>query len=901
MKLFIFLIFLAIAYGHHGDPDLHEDQNCSQKCQDQCFPCENLCREQTLSSSQKDCQACQRQCQQCLTMCHNGGSENEVIVDSKIQSIPNFLSVDRCNMCKTQCSTCKLKCHFGYDCEDCEQICERCNDFCHSRSKRHDDEQKQPVPSCQEKCASLCMHGKSEDCENCLGECEGDQGGQEGHGQDKSQQDDGRGDQQLIPLGSCRECMNYCNLCEVQCKNSRLGQPKCDRCHERCSKCREMCSPESSLKQDQDKPYCQGQCRNVCADRQSLACKNCLSQCQGGQNQTGQDNQNGSGQEQDTQLLAPFGSCRKCMNYCNLCKVQCQSSKLGQLNCDRCNEICSQCGEMCSSGSRSKRDMGNPTCQDQCRHSCSIGKNQACQDCMKQCEQGDGQEQLNEQGGEQIEDHGQLPISQDCQRCRKLCAHGTGKHCSDCLSRCHGVEQIQPEGQADGHEQQPDSEYCQQCQHLCARGQGKFCHDCFERCTGHDQSGGQKSGKDGQGDQEQQSDFQICKECQQICAHGLNQRCQDCLTHCDQGNGYEQDEQVQSDGQGDNGHHENLIDSDCQQRCDLICRGTRQQSKECQKCWQQCEQQQGPQNEQDGSLGDGQEDQGHHQDCLQKCQGVCTSRRGISLEGCQYCLNQCQQGHQSGQQQGRHNPRCQACKLGCNFCFTHCQSQGDKNCEHCRSSCSGCKEICQEQQDHGTREKRNTGKCEEMCQGVCRRDPQEQGCQQCLQNCRNDEHLGHGDSQPIGLKHGQNPECRERCQAVCQKDQGQSQGQSTKKVEKSPECKECFAQCRQESNGEGQKEGQDQDKSGCRAECRQICAKFGHGQQCRECFSNCRQEGKDGQEQDLAGQQNCTDCTKQCRACIAHNHHLCSGDDHEQIAECVECRETCRKCRDPCK
>uniref|UniRef100_A0A914DTX3 Uncharacterized protein n=1 Tax=Acrobeloides nanus TaxID=290746 RepID=A0A914DTX3_9BILA len=481
---------------------------------------------------------------------------------------------------------------------------------------------------------------------------------------------------------------------------------------------------------------------------------------------------------------------------------------------------------MCSSGSRSKRDMGNPTCQDQCRHSCSIGKNQACQDCMKQCEQGDGQEQLNEQGGEQIEDHGQLPISQDCQRCRKLCAHGTGKHCSDCLSRCQGVGQVQQDGsvgQADGHEQQPDSG------------------------------------------------------------------------------------QVQPDGQDDNGHHENLMDSDCQQRCYPICRGSRQQSKSCQLCLEQCEQQgaQRPQNEQDGSLGDGQEDQGHHQDedCLQKCQGVCTSRKGISLEGCQYCLNQCQQGHQSGQQQGRHNPRCQACKLGCNFCFTHCQSQGDKNCEHCRSSCSGCKEICQEQQDHGTREKRNTGRCEEMCQGVCRRDSQGQGCQQCLQNCQNDEHLGqdHGDSQPIGLKHGQNPECRERCQAVCQKGQEQSQGQSIKKVEKSPECKECFAQCRQESNGEGQKEGQDQDKSGCRAECRQICAKFGHGQQCRECFSNCRQGGKDGQEQDVAGQQNCTDCTKQCRACIAHNHHLCSGDDHEQIAECVGCRETCRKCHDQCK
>jgi hypothetical protein len=113
---------------------------------------------------------------------------------------------------------------------------------------------------------------------------------------------------------------------------------------------------------------------------------------------------------------------------------------------------------------------------------------------------------------------------------------------------------------------------------------------------------------------------------------------------------------------------------------------------------------------------------------------VCTTRRGQALEGCQDCLNQCQQRGQGGLQQGRHNQRCQACKISCNFCLTHCQSQGDKNCESCHSSCSSCKEICQVSPNQGQRVKRQSDRCQKLCQSVCRRD---QGCAQCLHHCLN--------------------------------------------------------------------------------------------------------------------------------------------------------------------
>src|SRR5688572_18497519 len=104
--------------------------------------------------------------------------------------------------------------------------------------------------------------------------------------------------------------MTFCNLCQVQCQGSQVGNRNCDHCHERCSQCREICSPRK----------------------------------QGG----------GEEHDQGQDDLIPLGSCRKCMTFCNLCQVQCQNSRLGG-HCDRCHERCSQCNEVCGSEKREKR------------------------------------------------------------------------------------------------------------------------------------------------------------------------------------------------------------------------------------------------------------------------------------------------------------------------------------------------------------------------------------------------------------------------------------------------------------------------------------------------------------------------------------------------------------------
>uniref|UniRef100_A0A914EEE9 ShKT domain-containing protein n=1 Tax=Acrobeloides nanus TaxID=290746 RepID=A0A914EEE9_9BILA len=190
------------------------------------------------------------------------------------------------------------------------------------------------------------------------------------------------------------------------------------------------------------------------------------------------------------------------------------------------------------------------------------------------------------------------------------------------------------------------------------------------------------------------------------------------------------------------------------------------------------------------------------------------------------------------------------------------------------------------------------GYCQAMCQGPCRRELQEQSCQ-CLQKCQQDEQDEEQiQNQEIGLRHGQNPECREHCQAICQKNEGHGQGQGVQKEGKSLTCRECFAQCCQKRMRNEKKEAPDQDKTGCLAKCRIRCARFKHSQICRECFDNCREEQlSERQRQDQNALQTCSNCTNHCLDCIAQNHQQCRGD-YKQIFECVECRQTCQKCRD---
>uniref|UniRef100_A0A914DI29 Uncharacterized protein n=1 Tax=Acrobeloides nanus TaxID=290746 RepID=A0A914DI29_9BILA len=410
--------------------------------------------------------------------------EESIIDSNNIHLAAHF--VDRCSLCMTQCKACQVQCIGSQrqDCGDCQQKCQFCREMCHSRSKRYDYAQKQPLPNCQRMCESLCSNGKSEDYQFCLRECESGQGqdGFVGHqkldkldvGQDvqSDQNESGQqqGGQHLIPLGSCRKCMTYCNLCEVQCKNSELGQPNCDRCHERCSQCREMCSSgEQSDKNDS---------------------------------------------EQGSQQLLPLGSCRKCMTYCNLCEVQCKNSELGQPNCDRCHERCSQCREMCSSdgedqpvgqGGEKGNDqeihgdhLGSQICQ-QCKEICARGLGQPCQDCLKRCDQGQGGAQDQEhddheprigQGLEHPdgEQGHQGHHNQRCQACKISCnfclthCQSQGdKNCESCHSSCSSCKEICQVSPNQGQREKRQSDKCQKmCESVCRRDQG--CTQCLHHC-----------------------------------------------------------------------------------------------------------------------------------------------------------------------------------------------------------------------------------------------------------------------------------------------------------------------------------------------------------------------------------------------------------------------------------
>jgi len=342
-----------------ADPNSNADENCAQKCADTCMPCENLCRDQTIGENQKKCKECQENCQKCLDDCHSGGQ----------------LSVDRCNICQTQCNVCRLDCMFGKSCDDCDVQCARCSEFCSFRKKRQP-----PVSNCQEKCASLCTYGKQEDCDECMTECES--GGQ---------------NQNQIPLGSCRKCMTYCNLCETSCKNTKNGQVGCEKCEEKCAPCREMCSKakreapirphpitdppidscmltrcnlickgirrnsqecKDCMKQcaengghkndenDRNSPIdgngtddkCIEMCRGTChRDSQGEACKNCLNNCRN-------DDSNGGGHVAQT--------CESCRNECHACIAQNYRRCTGPMHdqipeCNACRQTCLPCRDLC--------------------------------------------------------------------------------------------------------------------------------------------------------------------------------------------------------------------------------------------------------------------------------------------------------------------------------------------------------------------------------------------------------------------------------------------------------------------------------------------------------------------------------------------------------------------------
>jgi hypothetical protein len=74
--------------------------------------------------------------------------------------------------------------------------------------------------------------------------------------------------------------MTFCNLCQVQCQNSRLGDHNCDRCHERCSQCNEVCGSEEREKRN-SYLVCDLKCQNFCNQKgQEQKCKECLESCQ---------------------------------------------------------------------------------------------------------------------------------------------------------------------------------------------------------------------------------------------------------------------------------------------------------------------------------------------------------------------------------------------------------------------------------------------------------------------------------------------------------------------------------------------------------------------------------------------------------------------------------------------